>query len=49
MVFEKIKRWYLLRKAKKEEKKHIPTEKELKKEHQQFMKEARRPLKKKKS
>lgn len=40
MVFDKIKRWFLLRKAKEEEKKHIPTKKEIEEEHAQFMKQA---------
>lgn len=41
MVFHKLKRWLLLRKAKKEEQKHIPTKKELKAEHNDFMKHAK--------
>lgn len=40
MVFSRLKRWFLLRKAKKEEKKHIPTVKEIEKEHKEFIKQA---------
>lgn len=40
MVFSKLKRWLLLRKARKEEQKHIPTKEELKAEHKEFMEHA---------
>lgn len=42
MVFNKIKRWFLLRKAKEEEKKHIPTDEEIKTEHKTFMNQAKK-------
>ncbi|MFP4403868.1 MAG: hypothetical protein ACOC3X_03040 [Nanoarchaeota archaeon] len=33
-MFSKIKNWFLLRKVKKEEKKHIPTDDEINNEHE---------------
>lgn len=35
-MLDKIKRWFLLKKAKKEEEKHIPSESELKEENKKF-------------
>ncbi|MGM5483180.1 MAG: hypothetical protein ACQESF_06975 [Nanobdellota archaeon] len=37
MILNKIRRWFLLRRARKEAKKHIPTEGELREEHKRFM------------
>ncbi len=34
IMFSKIKNWFLLRKVKKEEKKHIPTDDEINNEHE---------------
>ncbi len=40
-MIQRLKRWWLLRKARKEEEKHIPTREEIEEEHRQFMKEAK--------
>jgi hypothetical protein len=38
-MFSRIKRWLLLRKAKKEANKHIPTNEEINKEHEVLLKQ----------
>ena len=36
-MFRKIKQWFAIRRAKKEEKKHLTTQKELEEEHKEFI------------
>ncbi len=38
MFFDRIKRWFLLRKSKELEKEHVSTEKEIRHEHREFVK-----------
>lgn len=40
-MFRKLKQWWLLRKARKEEEKHIPTKAEIEGEHERFMQDVK--------
>ncbi len=40
-LFLKIKKWFALRRAKEEEKKHIPTKKEILEDQKEFLQESK--------